>query len=186
MGELRRHFRDRTWTVYVPRRAKDMRNAVGSATDDLRADLHRTPLAAEIADRLAITTGLVNEVQQANNARYATTLDRAGRKRDEPGDGFDAMLDRTVLVALLAHLAPASVVSSNCASSTSSAKRRSLSASAPVRCTSVASSLPAWLRCVCSPMSSTTTGERHESTGAAGSGVCRRPPLDTSLHRRLQ
>jgi len=106
MGELRRHFRDRTWTVYVPRRAKDMRNAVGSATDDLRADLHRTPRAAEIADRLAITTGLVNEVQQANNARYATTLDRADGRRDESGDGFDAMLDRTVLAALLAHLAP--------------------------------------------------------------------------------
>ncbi|NMD23627.1 MAG: sigma-70 family RNA polymerase sigma factor, partial [Actinobacteria bacterium] len=36
----------------------------------------------------------------------ATTLDRADAQRDEPGDGFDAMLDRTVLVALLAHLAP--------------------------------------------------------------------------------
>ena len=64
------------------------------------------PRAAEIADRLAITTGLVYEVQQANNARYATTLDRADGRRDESGDGFDAMLDRTVLAALLAHLAP--------------------------------------------------------------------------------
>ena len=30
MGELRRHFRDRTWSVYVPRRAKDLRAAVNA------------------------------------------------------------------------------------------------------------------------------------------------------------
>ena len=102
MGELRRHFRDRTWTVYVPRRAKDMRSAVGNATDDLCAELHRAPVADEIATRLSIAVGLVNEVVQANKAHYATTLDRAeARDGDEPDRGYDAVLDREVLSALL-------------------------------------------------------------------------------------
>lgn len=102
MGELRRHFRDRTWTVYVPRRAKDMRSAVGSATDDLCAELQRAPTSAEIASRLAISVGLVNEVLQANKARYATSLDRAeARDGDEHHNEYDTVLDREVLSALL-------------------------------------------------------------------------------------
>ena len=35
MGELRRHFRDKTWPVHVPRRGKDLYTAVGAVVDEL-------------------------------------------------------------------------------------------------------------------------------------------------------
>ncbi|HTH07901.1 MAG TPA: sigma-70 family RNA polymerase sigma factor, partial [Ilumatobacteraceae bacterium] len=43
MGELRRHFRDHTWSVHVPRRAKDLRPAVNEASDQLSKELGRAP-----------------------------------------------------------------------------------------------------------------------------------------------
>jgi hypothetical protein len=36
-GELRRHFRDKTWPVHVPRRGKDLYMAVGAVVDELTA-----------------------------------------------------------------------------------------------------------------------------------------------------
>jgi RNA polymerase sigma-B factor len=106
MGELRRHFRDRTWTVHVPRRAKDLRSAVAATTELLSADLQRAPHVAEIATRMDIPTSLVHEVLQANRAYRSTTLGPAEIAAGQSGDEFNVVLDRSVLHALLAHLRP--------------------------------------------------------------------------------
>src|SRR5690606_1685513 len=45
LGEVRRHFRDKTWRVRVPRRVKDLTVQVTSATEELMSDLGRTPTA---------------------------------------------------------------------------------------------------------------------------------------------
>jgi RNA polymerase sigma-B factor len=55
MGELRRHFRDKTWPVHVPRRGKDLYMAVGAVVDELTAALGRSPSVAEIAERADLT-----------------------------------------------------------------------------------------------------------------------------------
>src|SRR5262245_1461921 len=49
-GELRRHFRDTTWAVHVPRRAKDMQHTVKVAVDELGQFLGRSPTVDEIAN----------------------------------------------------------------------------------------------------------------------------------------
>lgn len=74
MGELRRHFRDRTWGVHVPRRAKDLCGAVAQATSSLQGDLGRDPSIAEVALRTALTAATVIEVQQALQARRLAPL----------------------------------------------------------------------------------------------------------------
>ncbi|MYR98488.1 MULTISPECIES: SigB/SigF/SigG family RNA polymerase sigma factor [unclassified Streptomyces] len=49
-GEIKRHFRDHTWDVHVPRRVQDLRNRVRTARRDLAQRLGgRAPTCAEIA-----------------------------------------------------------------------------------------------------------------------------------------
>jgi RNA polymerase sigma-B factor len=62
VGELRRHFRDRTWSLHVPRRAKELYQAVSGVVDDLHQVLGRSPTVPEIADRAGVT---VEEALQA-------------------------------------------------------------------------------------------------------------------------
>jgi RNA polymerase sigma-B factor len=55
VGELRRHFRDKTWTVHVPRRAKELYQAVSGVVDELSHLLGRSPTVPEIAKHAGIT-----------------------------------------------------------------------------------------------------------------------------------
>lgn len=52
VGEIKRHFRDRTWGVHVPRRLRDLILEVGQATATLTSELSRSPTVAELAERL--------------------------------------------------------------------------------------------------------------------------------------
>jgi RNA polymerase sigma-B factor len=54
MGELRRHFRDKTWMVHVPRREKDRYQAVSHIPDQLSQELGRSPTVPEIAERAGL------------------------------------------------------------------------------------------------------------------------------------
>ncbi|WP_163753573.1 RNA polymerase sigma factor SigF [Mycobacterium botniense] len=64
MGEVRRHFRDNSWSVKVPRRLKELHLRLGTATAELSQRLGRAPTASELAeeldmDRLEVVEGLV-------------------------------------------------------------------------------------------------------------------------------
>ncbi|MFC4109251.1 SigB/SigF/SigG family RNA polymerase sigma factor [Micromonospora zhanjiangensis] len=52
VGEIKRHFRDRTWGVHVPRRLRDLILEVGQATAALTSELSRAPSVAELSRRL--------------------------------------------------------------------------------------------------------------------------------------
>ncbi len=52
VGEIKRHFRDRTWGVHVPRRLRDLILEVGQATAALTSELSRAPTVAELSKRL--------------------------------------------------------------------------------------------------------------------------------------
>jgi len=54
-GELRRHFRDTTWSVHVPRRAKELHQTVSGVVDELSQQLGRSPTVPEMAQRAGIT-----------------------------------------------------------------------------------------------------------------------------------
>jgi len=76
LGELKRHFRDRVWTVRVPRGLHDQMAEVDKAITELTKELQRSPSVGEIADRLEIEQTDVLEVIEANHNRRPLSLDR--------------------------------------------------------------------------------------------------------------
>ncbi|GAA1204041.1 RNA polymerase sigma factor SigF [Pseudonocardia alaniniphila] len=74
-GEIRRHFRDRTWSMRVPRRLKDLQSAINSAIGPLSQELGRAPRPSEIAMRIGIPPAEVVEGLDAQQAYRSTSLD---------------------------------------------------------------------------------------------------------------
>src|SRR6187401_2877648 len=66
LGELKRHFRDRTWSVRVPRDLQELALKVDRAVGDLSLDLHRQPTVAEIATRVGAEEEDVLEALEAS------------------------------------------------------------------------------------------------------------------------
>jgi RNA polymerase sigma-B factor len=71
LGELRRHFRDKTWAVKVPRRVKDLHVELAPAIDQLSGELGRTPKPHELASHLGVDVDAVLEALDAG-AAYRT------------------------------------------------------------------------------------------------------------------
>jgi RNA polymerase sigma-B factor len=89
LGELKRHFRDRAWTMRVPRGVHDLMGKVEKATARLTRELQRPPSAREIAELLEVDVTAVLEALETSQKRSPLSLDRPL----EDGDG-DAAGDR--------------------------------------------------------------------------------------------
>ena len=85
-GEIKRHFRDRAWSVRVPRDLQDLALRVERVIGDLTRDLGRQPSVDEVAAVMDVEAEDVLEAMQASSAYRATSLDmpRSGGE-DEPG-----------------------------------------------------------------------------------------------------
>ena len=74
-GEIRRHFRDRTWSVHVPRRIKDLHTRMTNAQQTLSNELGRAPRVSELAARLAIGRDEVIDALAAHQSYRTASLD---------------------------------------------------------------------------------------------------------------
>lgn len=75
MGEVRRHFRDHTWAVHVPRRLKELQLQIGPATEDLSQRLGRLPNAQELATELDVDLLEVTRTLVASNGYQTNSID---------------------------------------------------------------------------------------------------------------
>jgi RNA polymerase sigma-B factor len=89
MGELKRHFRDRGWSVRVPRDLQEMTVRVDRTAEELASRLGRAPTPGEIAEHIGITTEQVLEAREAAGAYRAVSLDRP--REDDEDDASDWM-----------------------------------------------------------------------------------------------
>ena len=87
LGELKRHFRDRGWSVRVPRDLQEMAVRVERVAEELSRELGRTPTPGEMADHIGTTAEQVMEAREAAGAYRAVSLDRP-RDDDEEGEGI--------------------------------------------------------------------------------------------------
>ncbi|MGW4371325.1 SigB/SigF/SigG family RNA polymerase sigma factor [Nocardia takedensis] len=83
MGEVRRHFRDHTWAVRVPRRIKDIHQMLGPTVEYLSQDLGRAPTALEIAVDLNVDFSEVTQALLAHNAYRTDPLDPTPNEDDD-------------------------------------------------------------------------------------------------------
>jgi RNA polymerase sigma-B factor len=74
-GELKRHFRDKTWHVRVPRRLQELSLQINRATDELTQNLGRSPTVADLASHLGIGEEETIEALEAAGAYHSLSLD---------------------------------------------------------------------------------------------------------------
>ena len=74
LGEVKRHFRDRTWSVRVPRKMQELRMAITEANNTLMHTLGRSPTVADVAAHIGITEEAVLEGLEGARAYAATSL----------------------------------------------------------------------------------------------------------------
>jgi RNA polymerase sigma-B factor len=75
VGEIKRHIRDKTWSVHVPRRIKELGPRIKSAVEELTTQFQRSPQVEEIAQYLDVTTEEVLETMEMGRSYNAVSVD---------------------------------------------------------------------------------------------------------------
>lgn len=92
VGEIKRFFRDTSWSVRVPRRLQELRLSLAKATEALEARLSRAPTVAELAEELELDEQDVVEAMVAANGYTASSLD--AELTDDSGDQTSSWANR--------------------------------------------------------------------------------------------
>jgi RNA polymerase sigma-B factor len=112
-GEIKRFFRDRTWSVRMPRRLQELHLRVRRASEELAHTLGRPPTINELADHVGVETDDVLAALDAGNAYRADSLDRPAPGEEERRSdiaspdadaGFTAIEQRSLVQDLLSGL----------------------------------------------------------------------------------
>ena len=112
LGEIKRHFRERTWSVRVPRSLQELSGRVRVTETDLEAKLGRSPTAAELAAALGTNVEELLNARAVAAGHYAVSLDRTINADDADGQtvadrftvtepGFGAVDDAFMLSRLM-------------------------------------------------------------------------------------
>ncbi len=112
LGELKRHFRDRTWSGSVRRAVKELLPRVRAAAEELDGKLGHPANPREVAEHLGVSVEEVIEALEAGRWYRATSLSRPG---PNGGEGLSSTLtsddnsiqmstDRMFLSSLLGRL----------------------------------------------------------------------------------
>jgi RNA polymerase sigma-B factor len=109
-GELKRHFRDRTWGVRVPRRVQELYLTTAEAMDALTNSLGRSPTVAEVAARIGASEEEVVEALEARTAYRLASIDTPTGDGDDTGTsmqlgstdpGYQVVEQRSMLSSLV-------------------------------------------------------------------------------------
>jgi RNA polymerase sigma-B factor len=119
LGEIKRHFRDRTWAVRVPRDLQELTLKVDRVVGELADELRRQPSVAEIAEAVGVPEEDVLEALQAGGAYRAVSIEAprgtsggeeeaatVGESIGIDEHGFHRAEQRATLARLLATVTP--------------------------------------------------------------------------------
>ena len=116
MGEIKRHFRDKGWSVRVPRRLQELSQKVSQATEELTRELQRSPSVEEIANRIGASVDDVLEAMESSSAYSAVPLEGGGSDDEETpavidhyatvDQDLESTDDRIVLESAIADFSP--------------------------------------------------------------------------------
>jgi RNA polymerase sigma-B factor len=106
LGELRRHLRDKTWRVRMPRKLQNLVLALGPVTEALSAELQRAPTVAELANCMLVSPEEILDAREASDSQWQHSLDEPAHRNGSVSlgdtlDGQDHELDRSEDIAEL-------------------------------------------------------------------------------------
>jgi RNA polymerase sigma-B factor len=105
LGELRKHFRDRTWNAHVPRRLQELRGRLREAVVVLSQRLGRTPTVTDLAEHLRLDEETIIDALYAAQSYKTYSFDGYGRRQprlaDEIGE-TDPELERAEAIQTIA------------------------------------------------------------------------------------
>lgn len=87
IGEIKRHFRDKGWSIRVPRGLQELNVRLSQVLERLTAELERSPTIPELAEAAGVTEEDVLEALEAGQAYSTVSLSAP------PGSGEDGELD---------------------------------------------------------------------------------------------
>jgi RNA polymerase sigma-B factor len=113
-GEVKRHFRDRTWGVHMPRRLQELSLALTPAVQEFVRKHGRSPTTAQIAEQMGLSIEETVEVIAAWDSYRPVSLDAPasddpdaqslGDSVGTPDPEFDLMVDGHALRPLIDEL----------------------------------------------------------------------------------
>ncbi|MFN2462278.1 MAG: SigB/SigF/SigG family RNA polymerase sigma factor [Candidatus Dormibacteria bacterium] len=118
LGEVKRYFRDKSWTVRIPRRLQEVNQRSRVASERLQQELGRQPSVQELAESIGVSAEEILEAYEASPAQQTVPLDSPLGSGDDPEGqsladrlgGNDINLERVeareVLDGALEHLSP--------------------------------------------------------------------------------
>lgn len=86
LGEIKKYFRDKQWSLKVPRRLKEIAAKVQETRDQLYAEHHRKPSVEEIAGVTGFTQEQIVEAMESAQAYGTYSLDKTFDDMGEDGD----------------------------------------------------------------------------------------------------
>lgn len=76
IGEIKRFIRDKTWSVHVPRRIKELGPKIKKATEELTSSNQESPTVGEIAEHLNVSEEEILETMEMGRSYKALSVDR--------------------------------------------------------------------------------------------------------------
>ena len=86
IGEIKKHFRDKEWSLKVPRRLKELTGKMQKVREEMAAELHREPTVDEMAERLDVSTSDIIQSMESSMAYNAFSLNQTFDESGEEGD----------------------------------------------------------------------------------------------------
>ena len=86
LGEIKKYFRDKEWSLKVPRRMKEIAAKVQEVQDDLHIKFARKPTVAELSEATGYTEEEIVQAIESAHAYSAYSLDQSFDDAGEEGE----------------------------------------------------------------------------------------------------
>lgn len=96
IGEIKKHFRDKEWSLKVPRRLKELSGKMQKVREEMAAELHREPTVDELAEKLGVSYSEIIQSMESSMAYNAFSLNQTFDESGEDGDS--AMFEKFTAV----------------------------------------------------------------------------------------
>lgn len=86
LGEIKKYFRDKQWSLKVPRRLKEISSKVQEVKDQLTTELGRAPNLEEISEATGFSHEQIMQAMESAKAYGTFSLDGAGNSLADDGE----------------------------------------------------------------------------------------------------